>query len=188
MRSTMRWSPSMTPGRAPQNVACSSSDVPPNDTDDPRLATVTNHQLGAHLFPGGTFAAVITSVHLLIYSDDAPATRGFLRDVLGWPYVEDSGTENGWLIFGTGPSEMGVHPTRSVWEGKEYNSPRQHQISLMCDDLETTMQELRAKGATFSAGIRDEGYGLVTMLDVPGADPIQLYEPRHELAYRLERG
>jgi len=130
---------------------------------------------------------VITSVHLLIYSDDAPATRAFLRDVLGWPYVEDRGSGEGWQIFGTGPSEMGVHPTHSEWEGKEYHSPRQHLISVMCDDLEATMQELGAKGATFSDGIRDEGYGLVTMLDVPGADPIQLYEPRHELAYRLER-
>lgn len=103
---------------------------------------------------------MITSVHLLIYSDDAPATRAFLRDVLGWPNVEDAGSEPGWLIFATGRSELGVHPTHSVWEGKEYNSPRQHQISLMCDDIEKTMQELTAKGATFSAPVTDEGYGL----------------------------
>lgn len=57
----------------------------------------------------------------------------------------------------------------------------------MCDDLEATMDELRSKGATFSAGVSDEGYGLVTMLDVPGADPVQLYEPRHEVAYDLGR-
>lgn len=130
---------------------------------------------------------MITSVHMLIYSDDAPATRTFLRDVLGWPFVEDTGSEEGWLIFGTGPSEMGVHPTHSVWEGKEYVSPRQHSISLMCDDLETTMRDLREKGATFSTDVRDEGYGLVATLDVPGTDPIELYEPRHEVAYRLER-
>jgi catechol 2,3-dioxygenase-like lactoylglutathione lyase family enzyme len=128
---------------------------------------------------------MITSMHLLIYSDDASATRAFLRDVLGLPYVEDAGSQPGWLIFGTGPSEMGVHPTHSVWEGKEYSSPRQHQISLMCDDLVATMEELRARGASFSNGVSDQGYGLVTMMDVPGADPIQLYEPRHELAYTL---
>lgn len=128
---------------------------------------------------------MITSVHLLIYSDDAPATRAFLRDVLGWPHVEDAGSEPGWLIFSTGRSELGVHPTHSVWEGKEYNSPRQHQISLMCDNIERTMQDLTAKGATFSAPVSDEGYGLTTLLDVPGADPIMLYEPRHEVAYTL---
>ncbi len=128
---------------------------------------------------------MISSVHLLIYSDDAPATRAFLRDVLGWPNVEDAGSEPGWLIFATGRSELGVHPTHSVWEGKEYNSPRQHQISLMCDDIEKTMQELTAKGPTFSAPVTDEGYGLITLIDVPGADPIMLYEPRHEVAYTM---
>jgi catechol 2,3-dioxygenase-like lactoylglutathione lyase family enzyme len=55
---------------------------------------------------------MITSIHTLIYSDDAPATRAFLRDVLGWPYVEDAqGGGAGWLIFRSGRSEMGVHPT-----------------------------------------------------------------------------
>jgi catechol 2,3-dioxygenase-like lactoylglutathione lyase family enzyme len=128
---------------------------------------------------------MITSVHALIYSDDAPATRAFLRDVVGLPFVEDAGPEPGWLIFGTGPSELGVHPTRSEWEGQTYESPRHHAISFMCDDVEATRAELSAKGATFSTPVTDEGYGLVTMLEVPGADPIQLYQPRHTTAYDL---
>jgi len=32
---------------------------------------------------------MITSIHALIYSDDAKATRTFLRDVLGWTYVAE---------------------------------------------------------------------------------------------------
>ena len=32
---------------------------------------------------------MITAVHLLIYSDDAAATRAFFRDVVGLPWVED---------------------------------------------------------------------------------------------------
>ena len=32
---------------------------------------------------------MITSIHTLIYSDDANATRAFLRDVLGWKYVTE---------------------------------------------------------------------------------------------------
>ena len=32
---------------------------------------------------------MITSIHTLIYSDDANATRAFLRDVLGWPNVAE---------------------------------------------------------------------------------------------------
>ena len=128
---------------------------------------------------------MITSIHTLIYSDDAPATRAFLRDVLGWPYVEDADSEPGWLIFRTGPSEMGVHPTFSVWAGREYTHPRQHQISLMCDGIEATRAELETKGATFIGEVEDQGFGPTIMMEVPGADPIMLYEPRHRTAYDL---
>lgn len=128
---------------------------------------------------------MITSVHTLIYSDDAGATRAFLRDVVGWPNVEDAGSDQGWLIFQTGPSEMGVHPTHTVWEGQEYNSARHHEVSLMCDDIETTRAELEAKGAKFTEPIADAGFGLTTFMEVPGADPMMLYQPKHVTAYNL---
>jgi predicted enzyme related to lactoylglutathione lyase len=129
---------------------------------------------------------MITSIHTLIYSDDAPATRAFLRDVLGWPCVEDAlGGGPGWLIFKAGPSELGVHPTRSVHAGKTYESPRHHLISLMCDDIAATVAELKAKGAQFRTAVQDHGYGLVIMMVLPGADDIMLYEPKHPLAYGL---
>ena len=132
------------------------------------------------------FSPMITSIHTLIYSDDAPATRAFLRDVLGWPCVEDTqGGGAGWLIFKTGQSEMGVHPTHSVYEGKTYESPRHHLISLMCDDISRTVAELKDKGAEFRGEVQDHGYGLVAMMAVPGADDIMLYEPKHPLAYCL---
>lgn len=132
---------------------------------------------------------MITAIHALIYSDDVDATRAFLRDVLGFPHVQDAGTSDGsatgWLIFGTGPSELGVHPTRSEWDGQVWESPRHIEISFMCDDVRQTRAELEAKGATFDGDIVDRGWGLATMLNVPGADSIGLYEPRHEVAYRL---
>jgi hypothetical protein len=105
--------------------------------------------------------------------------------VLGWPCVEDDGSGEGWLIFGTGRGELGVHPTRSEWDGQGYESPRHHEISLMCDDIEATRADLEVKGATFSSPIVDRGFGLTTMLDVPGADSILLYEPRHTTAFDL---
>lgn len=128
---------------------------------------------------------MITSIHTLIYSDDAPATRAFLRDVLGWPYVEHAPSGDGWLIFGTGPSEMGVHPTQGVWEGQPYLHPRQHLVSLMCDDIHATVAELRAKGAEFQGEVQDLGFGLGISLVVPAAGEMLLYEPRHEVAYTL---
>ena len=129
---------------------------------------------------------MITAVHTLIYSDDAPATRAFFRDVLGWPFVEHAASGAGWLIFKTGPSELGVHPTSGTMpDGSGWTRPRQHSVSLMCDDIEATQAELMAKGAKFTGDIEDYGYGLVAMLQVPGTDDIQLYQPGHPTAYDL---
>ena len=127
---------------------------------------------------------MITSIHTLIYSDDPNATRAFLRDVLGWKWVAED-FDNDWLIFKSGPSELGVHPTRGEWEGKIFESPRHHSIALMCDDIDATVSELRTKGAQFRGPIKQEMYGSVIMLIVPGADDIQLYQPTHKLAYNL---
>lgn len=125
---------------------------------------------------------MITACHTLIYSDDAAATRAFFRDVLQLPHVEDIGSGEGWLIFGTGPSEMGVHPTRSEYEGRVYESPRQQVITFQCDDVAATRTELEGRGARFTSDIVDEGYGLVTTVAVPGADDLMIYQPKHALA------
>jgi catechol 2,3-dioxygenase-like lactoylglutathione lyase family enzyme len=117
---------------------------------------------------------VITAIHTLIYTDDAEATRAFLRDVLEWPYVD---ADDGWLIFRTGRSEMGVHPTG--------DGPRHHEISLMCDDIERTVEDLTAKGARFTGQIETMSFGRTIMMAVPGAQDILLYEPRHATAYDL---
>src|SRR5688572_25227910 len=77
--------------------------------------------------------SVITACHTLIYSDDAEATRAFLRDVLQLPHVDAGGPEPGWLIFRTGPSEVGVHPTSGEHDGQAYSSPRRHGISFLVD-------------------------------------------------------
>lgn len=125
---------------------------------------------------------MITACHTLIYSDDPEATRAFFRDVLQFPFVED---DPGWLIFRTGPSELGVHPTHAVHEGTTYDYPRQHKISFMCDDVAVTKAELEARGAHFTSEITDAGYGLTVSFEVPGADDVQLYQPRHRVAYDL---
>ncbi len=125
---------------------------------------------------------MIVAVHTLVDSDDAPATRAFLRDVLGRPSVEDAGSGGGWLISDTGPGEMGVHPTRDEWEGQVYEHPRHHSIAWICDDIAATRTGLEATGASLVGEIRDDGFGSTSMLEVPGADPIMLYEPRHDTA------
>ena len=128
---------------------------------------------------------MITAVHLLIYSDDPPATRAFVRDVLGWPYLPDPSSAPDWLIFQSGPSEMGVHPTRQSHDGMTYSSPRHHSISLMCDDIAATVADLQSKGAEFSGVVEDMGFGLGVNLKLPGADDILLYQPKHPEAHGL---
>jgi hypothetical protein len=46
---------------------------------------------------------VITGGHVIVYSNDAGADRAFLRDVLGYPFVDEGG---GWLIFELPPAEV----------------------------------------------------------------------------------
>lgn len=128
---------------------------------------------------------MITSIHALIYSDDPPQTRAFLRDVLRWPHIEYDESEPGWLIFRSGPSEMGVHPTRGEHEGHKYEYPLHHSVSLMCDDVQATVAELRARGAEFDGEITDMGFGIGITLLLPAAGGMLLYQPKHELAYKL---
>jgi catechol 2,3-dioxygenase-like lactoylglutathione lyase family enzyme len=128
---------------------------------------------------------MITSIHTMLYSDDAPATRAFLRDVLGWPCVEH-GPGSGWLIFRSGASEMGVHPTSDTWEGQVYSHPVHHEISLMCDDIQATVADLKAKGVEFKGEIQDQGYGWIITMLVPGAGEMQVYQPNHPTAYDVD--
>jgi catechol 2,3-dioxygenase-like lactoylglutathione lyase family enzyme len=128
---------------------------------------------------------MITAVHTLIYSADPPATRAFFRDVLGWPYLEDTTSEPGWLIFRSGPSEIGVHPNSWTYGGELTTVPIHHEISLMCDDLAATMSQLSAKGAEFAGEPVDRGFGLCASLQVPAAGEILLFQPSYTPAYEL---
>ena len=44
------------------------------------------------------------------------------------------------------------------------------------------MAELAAKGITFSGPPDDQGYGIMTMMQLPGGLKVQLYQPRHPTA------
>ncbi len=98
-----------------------------------------------------------------------------LRDVFGFKHVDAGG---GWLIFDLPPSEIGVHPV----EGPADGAGTGHRISFMCDDIHRTIAELRAKGVIVDGEPKDQGYGIVTMLKLPGGCDVMLYEPRHAIA------
>jgi hypothetical protein len=55
----------------------------------------------------------------------------------------------------------------------------------MCDDIDATVAELRAKGAQFRGPLEERECGRIIMMIVPGTDDMQVYQPTHKLAYNL---
>lgn len=117
----------------------------------------------------------INGLHGLFYTSEPERLRAMLRDVFGFKHV-DAG--DGWLIFTMPPAELGVHPL----EGENFDAGHRHLMSFMCDDINTTIAGLRAKGVKVDTETRDEGYGITTMMHLPGGCEVMLYEPRHPTA------
>lgn len=130
--------------------------------------------VGCRGYRGG----MITGIHTLVYSDDPEATRAFFRDVLEWDFIE---TSPGWLIFHTGPSEGGVHPR--TWPGQDTPAEKRHEISLVCDDLDATIDDLRSRGAEFDDEIWEREYGRGLDLLVPGMGALMIYQPSYAPAW-----
>jgi hypothetical protein len=116
--------------------------------------------------------------HVLLYSSEPEKLRAIFRDVFGFKHV-DAG--EGWLIFRLPPAELGVHPA----EGPTYDTGVRHLFSLMCDRIEDTIRDLRAKGIDVQGEPVDEGYGITITLNLPGGCQVMLYEPRHPVAITL---
>jgi catechol 2,3-dioxygenase-like lactoylglutathione lyase family enzyme len=116
---------------------------------------------------------MFTGTHVIVYSRAADADRAFVRDSLGLPNV-DAG--DGWLIFKLPPAELAVHPT---------DGEPMHELYFMCDDIDATLRDLTAAGATVSRPARDQGWGILAEISLPSGTPLALYEPRHPVAYHL---
>jgi catechol 2,3-dioxygenase-like lactoylglutathione lyase family enzyme len=125
---------------------------------------------------------MITASHAIIYATDAEAARAFFRDVLELSFVD---AHDGWLIFKLPPAELGIHPAGEPGDPASGAASGAHELYLMCDDIEATVADLRAKGVEFSGAVQNAGFGFVTRLRVPGAGEIGLYQPRHVTAYDL---
>ncbi len=113
---------------------------------------------------------MITGTHSVIYTTDAEADRAFFRDVLAFPSVDVGG---GWLIFAVPPSEVAFHPAET--NGR-------HEFFLMCDEVNEEVARLTKKGVACGP-ISDEGWGLLTVIQLPGGGNLGLYQPRHPTAH-----
>lgn len=116
---------------------------------------------------------MINGAHVILYSQDAEADRAFIHDVLAFPGVDAGG---GWLIFKLPPAEIAVHPTEGA---------PQHEFSLMCDNLDAQLRELRARGVEITRPVSEQRWGRLTAVRLPSGAELPLYEPRHPVAHSL---
>jgi hypothetical protein len=107
---------------------------------------------------------MIKGAHTMFYRSKAEELWAFIRDKLGFSY---SDVGDGWLIFDLPEADMGRHPSDKV----------RHDISFYCDDIQTTVAQLKARGVEFTSEVTDEGFGLVTTFRMPDGVAVQLYEP-----------
>ncbi len=115
---------------------------------------------------------MITGFHSIIYSKDAEADRAFFRDVLGFKHIDIG---HGWLIFKMPPAELAFHPT---------DEEEMHEVYLMCDDIKKTVADLKVKKVKCSA-IKEERWGSLIIITLPGGGKLGIYEPKHETAHSI---
>jgi hypothetical protein len=109
---------------------------------------------------------VINGAHVVIHTKDSEADRAFFRDVLKFPSV-DAG--HGWLIFAMPPLEAAFH---------EAENNDRHELFLMCDDIATTLRELKEKKVEVSE-VTEQRWGKLATLTLPGGGKIGIYQPKH---------
>ncbi len=108
---------------------------------------------------------MIRGIHAMFFLPEAVQLREFFRDKLGLDYF-DAG--EGWLIFRAPEAEIGCHP------GEE----RFQNISLYCDDIESALAELAAKGVELGRPPETREYGISATIKAPGFE-IELYQPNY---------
>jgi len=110
---------------------------------------------------------MITGTHTIIYSNNVEADKAFFKNVLQLTNVD---VGRGWLIFGLPPSELAVHPA-------EPNNS--HELYLMVDDIKSFIENVGKHNISCSDP-KDQGWGILTQLNLPGGGRLGVYQPRHE--------
>ncbi len=118
---------------------------------------------------------MITGAHSIIYSRNPEADRALLRDVFELPNVDVGG---GWLIFGLPPSEVAIHP------GDNNNV---HELYFMCDDIQAFVAAMSERDVECEP-VRDQGWGLLTQMHLPGGGKLGVYQPQHERPGTVQQG
>jgi hypothetical protein len=112
----------------------------------------------------------VIGLHALIYTPAADDLRALLTDAFCLSYI-DAG--EGWPIYALPPAELGVHPA----------SEPSYELSLMCDDITSTITDLRARGVRFSGEPEERRWGAAVTMILPGGLEMLLYQPHHPTAH-----
>ena len=109
---------------------------------------------------------MINGAHVVLYSTDPESDRAFFRDVLQFPSVD---VGDGWLILGLPPAEAAFHPSEKA---------EHHEFYLMSDDIGAFVAQMEESGVSCDP-VRDQGWGLLTHIQLPSGARVGVYEPRH---------
>lgn len=110
---------------------------------------------------------MINGAHAIIYSKNPDADKAFFRDILKLNNVD---VGRGWLIFGLPPSELAVHPS---------DDSQHHELYLMCEDINSFVEQMNEHAIQCSE-VKNQGWGLLTELTLPGGGKLGVYQPMHE--------
>jgi len=109
---------------------------------------------------------MIIGAHIMIQSTNDKADQAFLRDVLGFGSVDAGG---GFFIYGVPPSEIAIHAS---------DANDNHQLFLMCDDVEAFVTDMTARGIATTAPA-NRGWGTLCEVTLPGGGRLGVYQPHH---------
>ena len=115
----------------------------------------------------------ITGLHTMFYSSEVDAFRAVMRDAFELPCWDDG---DGFMMFHCPPATMEPHPGPPDFDVHSTDRVT-HEVGFVCDEIEATVAELRAKGIEFRGEPKDEGWGKVIVMVLPGGVEMVLYEP-----------
>jgi hypothetical protein len=151
--------PDRLASRVPMRSTPQEPASPPTAEPTPRSAPVPDVRLEPD-------AGRVTGIHAIVFTPAVAEVRAFFRDALGLPNV-DAG--DGWLIFALPPAELAVHPA----------DVPSHELYLRCDDIEATLASFERNGVEVRRPVREEAWGSVTEIVLPGGTDLAIYQPKH---------
>jgi hypothetical protein len=109
---------------------------------------------------------MIIGAHIMLQSKNEKADKAFMTEVLRLKSIDAGG---GFLIFALPPSEIAIH---------ESDKNDVHQLFLMSDNIETFVADMKKRDIA-TTPIKNQGWGSLTEITLPGGGKLGVYQPHH---------